>query len=336
VRHAIYAERSSTFATNPDPPVHHRSRPRLLLENMERIEGGDFWMGSNRHYREESPARQQTVGSFWIDRYPVTNGQFARFVQQSGYVTVAEREPDATVYPGALQHLLVPGSVVFKTPPPGVGLKDHYAWWRYVPGACWKYPLGPGSTITGKRDHPVVHIAYEDAAAFARWVGKELPTEAEWEFAARGGLDGKDYAWGDERAPDGRPMANVWEGVFPHENRKPEGCEYTTSVGSFPPNGYGLFDMIGNVWEWTTDWWQDRAVASGCCVLPTDEALREASHDPQQPAIKIPRKVLKGGSFLCADNYCMRYRPAARIPQQVDTGTCHQGFRCIVRVGEVA
>lgn len=290
-------------------------------------------MGSDDHYPEEAPAHRAVVGGFWMDRHPVTNAEFRRFVAATGYVTIAERPPAPDDFPGAPPENLVPGSVVFRPPPGKVDL-GHPTWWDYLPGAHWRCPEGPGSTLAGRERHPVVHVAYEDAVAFATWSGKTLPTEAEWEFAARGGLDGAEYAWGDEFAPRGRPMANTWQGAFPTENLLIDGFAGTSPVGSFPPNGYGLFDMIGNTWEWTTDWYAARHEGEGGCCAGTGQGVdaRERSYDPQQPAIRISRKVLKGGSFLCAPNYCRRYRPAARIAQQIDTGTCHQGFRCIVGV----
>jgi formylglycine-generating enzyme required for sulfatase activity len=290
-------------------------------------------MGSDRHYPEEAPAHLQTVGGFWMDKYLVTNSEFSRFVAATGYLTVAERVPDAALYPGALPHLLVPGSVVFRRPSRHVDLRNHYNWWHWIPGANWRHPEGPRSSFQGREDHPVVHVAYEDVDAYSRWIGKEMPSEAEWEFAARGGLNGAVYTWGDELAPTGKSMANTWQGEFPLVNLLLDGFERTSPVGWFPPNGYGLHDMAGNVWEWTTDWFvaHRNRVVTGCCSRVTSGDLEEKSCDPQTPHIKIPRKVMKGGSFLCAANYCFRYRPAARIPQQVDTGTCHQGFRCILR-----
>jgi sulfatase modifying factor 1 len=316
------------------PGTRRRADGRAPARNMAWIPGGTFRMGSDHHYREEAPAHDTTVKGFWMDRHPVTNAQFGRFVEETGYVTIAERELDPVDYPGARAHLLVPGSVVFRQPARPVSLADHFGWWTYVPGACWRHPEGPERSRTGNLGgHPVVHVAYADVEAYARWAGKEIPTEAEWEFAARGGLDGRVYAWGDELSPGGRTMANVWQGEFPRQNLLLDGWERTSPVGSFPPNGYGLFDMIGNVWEWTADWWREHgAVTGSCCACPQPaDGGREGSMDPGQPAIRIPRKVLKGGSYLCAANYCVRYRPAARIPQQVDTGTGHQGFRCIVR-----
>ena len=291
------------------------------------IPGGSFRMGSDDHYPEEAPVRTVTVDGFWMDELPVTNAEFRRFVEVTGYRTVAERKPDPAQYPGANPEMLVPGSVVFRQPARRVDLARP-SWWEWVPGACWRHPEGPWSSLKGRSAHPVVHIAYEDAEAWATWAGRQLPTEAEWERAARGGLEGAAYAWGDELAPGGRAMANYWEGEFPHQRRTPAG---TTPAGAFPPNGYGLRDITGNVWEWTTDWYQDHKDSpKACCAKVNPRGGSEAaSCDPQGP--RIPRKVLKGGSFLCAANYCMRYRPAARIPQQVDTGTCHQGFRCIVR-----
>ena len=301
--------------------------------DMAWIEGGSFTMGSDHHYPEEAPAHRVSVDGFWIDRAPVTNEEFAAFVDETGHVTVSERTPDPKDYPGALPELLVPASVVFRRPPGQVDMTNYFNWWTYVPGATWRHPDGPSSSIDDKMQHPVVHVAFEDAAAYAAWAGKVLPTEAEWEFAARGGLDGADFAWGDSFRPDGRWMANVWFGTFPHEDRKPEGYG-TSAVGSFPPNGYGLYDMTGNVWEWTTDWYSARHEPAGSCcggVRNPHGGDRQHSFDPRTPDITIPRKVMKGGSFLCAPNYCRRYRPAARMPQAVDTATCHLGFRCIVR-----
>ena len=303
-------------------------------ENMMWVPGGTFLMGSNDHYPEEAPAHYVTVDGFWMDKSPVTNEQFNRFVEATGYLTVAERPLNPDDYPGALPGMLVPGSVVFKKPSHRVDLRNHYNWWTYVPGANWRNPLGPGSSLKkGMARHPVVQIAFEDAESYAKWAGRELPTEAEWEFAARGGLEGAVYTWGDEFAPNGKLMANTWQGEFPVVNLLTDGYERTSPVGSFPPNGYGLYDMAGNVWEWTTDWYQEHSrVSNSCCASFNPKGgEKEASYDLRTPEIRIPRKVLKGGSYLCAVNYCLRYRPAARISQQIDSGTCHQGFRCIVR-----
>ena len=303
------------------------------LEDMVWIPGRPFLMGSNDHYPEEAPAHEVRVGGFWIDIYTVTNAQFARFVEATGYVTAAERPANSADYPGAKPELLAPSSVVFHKPRQRVDLRNHYNWWRYVPGADWRHPDGPRSSLEGRERHPVVHVAYEDAEAYARWLGKELPTEAEWELAARGGLDGAEYVWGNEFAPGGKMLANTWQGECPVENLLPDGFEERAPVGSFPPNGYGLYDMAGNVWQWTTDWYQDRhQITDACCAGAGPKGgEREKSYDPQMPEIRIPRKVMKGGSYLCAPNYCRRYRPAARMAQPVDTSTCHLGFRCVVR-----
>ncbi|MBW4632578.1 MAG: formylglycine-generating enzyme family protein [Iphinoe sp. HA4291-MV1] len=303
-------------------------------KDMVWIPGGAFMMGSDYHYPEESPAHLVRVDGFWMDRYAVTNKQFQRFVKATGYVTVAERPPKPEDYPGAIMELLVPGSAVFQQPNHLVNLQT-CSWWIYVSGANWRHPAGPGSSIKGRENYPVVHIAYEDAEAYATWAGKSLPTEVQWEFAARGGLEGAVYTWGNEFTPQGKQMANTWEGEFPWQNLKPRspGAE---SVGSYPPNGYGLYDMIGNVWEWTTDWYRDshpENKTKSCCIPVNPKGgTQQESFDPNTPLFRIPRKVLKGGSFLCAPNYCQRYRPAARHPETVDTSTCHIGFRCIVNV----
>ena len=301
--------------------------------DMVWIPGGTFTMGSNDFYPEEAPAHAVTVDGFWMDQYTVTNAQFSRFVEETNYVTSAERLPNPQDHPGAKAERLVPASVVFRRPGHKVDLRDAYQWWTYVPGANWRHPLGPGSSLKGLAKHPVVHLAFEDACAYSTWAGKALPTEAEWEFAARGGLEGKVFVWGDEFEPDGQVLANTWQGDFPNENLLTDGYEWTAPVGSFPPNGYGLYDMAGNVWQWTVDWYQQHseiAETSGAMVNPRG-GKPEKSYDPRTPNVKIPRRVMKGGSYLSAPNYCQRYRPAARMAQAVDTSTCHLGFRCIVR-----
>ena len=305
--------------------------------DMVFVPGGTFRMGSDEHYPEEAPAHDVTVNGFWMMRHTVTNAEFARFVEATGYVTLAERPADPADYPGADPSKLVPSSVMFRKPKGPVSLRDPYNWWTYVAGADWRHPRGPGSTIRALGNHPVVHVAYEDAEAYAKWAGQALPTEAEWEFAARGGLDGAEFCWGSEYMPSGKPMANTWQGDFPWQNLVEDGYEWTAPVGAFPPNGYGLFDMAGNVWEWTTDWYQDHGrIKRACCTIdnPRGAADPEQSFDPRTPNVRIPRKVMKGGSYLCAPNYCRRYRPAARMAQAVDTSTCHLGFRCIVRPDE--
>jgi formylglycine-generating enzyme len=297
-----------------------------------RLEGGTFLMGSDRHYPEEAPAHPVRVDSFVIAAQPVTNEQFAEFVAATGYVTVAERPLDPADYPGAPAENLVPGSLVF-TPTPGpVDLRHLSQWWTWTPGASWCHPEGPRSSIGERGSHPVVHVAHEDAVAYASWVGGMLPSEAQWEFAARGGLDGAEFTWGDEPRPAGRIMANTWDGPdFPWRSTGESGFTGTSPVGSFPPNGYGLWDMAGNVWEWTDDWYTSTHPAAAdkpCCVPenPRGGPL-EGSLDPAQPAFPVPRKVIKGGSHLCADTYCRRYRPAARRPQMIDTGMSHVGMR---------
>jgi formylglycine-generating enzyme len=304
-------------------------------ENMVWVPGGTLLMGSDRHYPEEAPAHRVSVDGFWIDRTPVTNREFRRFVDETGYTTSAEIAPDPAQYPGALPEALQPASVVFVRTTGPVDLRNQFNWWRFIPGADWRDPQGPGSSIEGLDDHPVVHVAFSDVEAYVRWAGKSLPTEAEWEHAARGGLEGAEYAWGGEFAPGGRHMANTWQGEFPWQNLLEDGFERTSPVDAFPANGYGIADMIGNVWEWTTDWYRSRhpdETAPACCVPKNPRGGREEeSFDPAEPRVRIPRRVMKGGSHLCAPNYCRRYRPAARIAQPVDTSTSHLGFRCIIR-----
>jgi formylglycine-generating enzyme required for sulfatase activity len=298
-----------------------------VKKGMAWIPGGRFAMGSERHYAEEAPVREVTVEGFWLDLHPVTNLEFMRFVKETGHVTWAELEPDPTHYRNAREDLLFAGSVVFRKTDGPVDLSDHFNWWAWMRGADWRHPEGPDSSRHGRERHPVVHVAYSDAEAYAGWAGKELPTEAEWEFAARGRLEGAEFAWGDELMPKGKPMANTWQGEFPYQNTLLDGFEGTSPVGRFPANGYGLHDMIGNVWEWTTDWYTaGHATTSACCAGD----LRAASVDPNDTS-RVPRKVMKGGSHLCAPNYCRRFRPAARMAQAIDTSTSHLGFRCLVR-----
>jgi sulfatase modifying factor 1 len=300
---------------------------------MRWIPSNTFLMGSEDFYPEERPVHRVAVDGFWIDERPVTGGEFRRFVRETGYVSFCERPLDPTDYPDADPKLLVPGSLVFRKTAGPVDLRDYRNWWEYVPGAYWKRPEGPGSTINGRDRHPVVHVAFEDAEAYASWAGKELPTEAEWEYAARGGLEGSVFAWGDEHFPEGKPMANSWQGEFPWQNLKHDGFEGTSPVGSFPPNGYGLYDMTGNVWEWTSDFFTPRHqndVENACCA-PRNPRVAGIEHGFSEGET-IPRRVIKGGSHLCAPNYCLRYRPAARQGEALDTSTGHIGFRCVVRV----
>ena len=303
---------------------------------MEWIAGGEFKMGSEEFYPEERPVQNVRVDGFWIDRCPVTNAQFAKFVHETNYKTVAERALDPADFPGAPAENLAPGSMLFRMTDGPVDLTDYRNWWAWVPGTSWRTPLGPDSSLEGLENHPVVHVAYEDAEAYAKWAGKQLPTEAEWEFAARGGLDGKKFAWGDEDPQSDEPLANTWQGEFPWQNLLTDGFMGTSPVGHYPANGYGLHDMCGNTWEWTSDWYVNRradVIEKSCCGVSVNPRIEspQQSYDSNQPQFQIPRKVVKGGSHLCAPNYCLRYRPAARQPQMIDTGMSHIGFRCIKR-----
>jgi formylglycine-generating enzyme len=286
---------------------------------MVELPGGTFRMGAERFYPEERPVREASVGPFAIDRHPVTVAEFRRFVKATRHVTWAEQAPRPEDYPETEPSALVPGSLVFRATTGPVDLSDFRNWWCWTPGADWRHPEGPGSNVGGRELHPVTHVAYSDAQAYAAWAGKSLPTEVEWEYAARGGLDGAIYTWGDEFAPKGRMMANTWQGEFPWQNLCTDGFEGTSPVERFPANAYGLYDMAGNVWEWTVD---DFVQETGrpCCAPRRDGG-----------AERFSRKVLKGGSHLCAPNYCLRYRPAARQSESIDTSTCHIGFRCVVR-----
>ena len=270
---------------------------------MVTIPAGDYQVGSDRFYPEEEPVRQVSIASFEIDLAPVTNAEFQQFVDATGYQTVSERPPDPTLYPDLPPEEQIPESVVFLPPPPTVDRSEPLSWWALIAGADWRHPQGPDTNLDGLMQHPVVHVAFEDALAYADWAGKRLPTADEWEVAARGGLVDQDYAWGSEKTPDGRWLANVWQGPFPWDNKETDGWFWTSPVGSFPANGYGLVDVCGNVWEWTS----------------TPYAVPEGEQE---------RRVIKGGSFLCADNYCHRFRPSALMGQTLDTATCHMGFRC--------
>jgi formylglycine-generating enzyme len=317
------------------PGVAECPRPGMVW-----IPGRTYQMGSAKHYPEERPVHRVSVDGFWIDRFPVTNGVYARFVEATGHITVAEILPDAAQYPGALPEMLFAGSLVFIQPGGPVDRRDMRNWWHFLKGADWRHPQGPDSSIDGRLRHPVVHVAYGDAEAFAVWDGKSLPTEAEWELAARGGLEGAAFAWGDTFLPGEQHMANTWQGEFPWESTDRDGYRGTSPVDAFPANGYGLHDMIGNVWEWTTDWYVPKHPndpVKVCCTPHNPRGPQETdSYDPREPAIRIPRKVIKGGSHLCAPNYCRRYRPAARFPEPIDTSTCHLGFRCVVRPEKAA
>jgi formylglycine-generating enzyme required for sulfatase activity len=295
-----------------------------LLWDMVWVPGGAFRMG-DAFFGDAQPVHAVRVDGFWMDRHEVTNEEFARFVAATGYVTLAERKPDPkTLPPDAPAEGFQAGSIVFTPPDQDVDLNDVRQWWRYVPGANWRHPEGPGSDLKGREQHPVVHTCWYDAMAYAKWAGKRLPTEAEWEFAARGGLDQKPYCWGDDLKPGGKWMANVWQGRFPSQNTKEDGFERTAPVGSFPANGYGLYDMAGNVWEWCLDWYRPDYYEHS----PRDNPRGpDASFDPQEPG--TPKRVQRGGSFLCSDQYCVRYRPGGRGKGGVDSAQSHLGFRCI-------
>jgi formylglycine-generating enzyme len=311
-----------------------RALRQVPTAGMTWIPGGQFRMGSADFYPEEQPVRAAAVDGFWIDTRPVTVAEFRRFVKQTGYVTLAEQAPDPARYPGADPELLLPGSLVFRKTAGPVDLREFGNWWQYAPGACWRHPEGPGSNVSRRDKHPVTHIAYPDAQAYADWAGKELPTEAEWEYAARGGLDGATYVWGDDLAPGGQLLANTWHGEFPWQNLALDGYEGTSPVASFPANGYGLFDMTGNVWEWTADYFRQG--------YPPDQGPHWPSCVPHHPRLtagetgafppgELSRRVIKGGSYLSAPSYCLRYRPAARHGEAVGTSTGHLGFRCVLR-----
>lgn len=309
----------------------------LAVEEMVKLPGGEFLMGSDEHYPDEGPAHRAAVDTFSVDPHPVTNEDFSEFVEATGYRTVAERPLDPELYPGVPADSLAPGSAVFVMTDGPVDLRDWSHWWQWTPGACWRCPEGPESDVNGRGDHPVVHVCHEDAAAFCEWAGRSLPSEAEWEYAARGGLDAAEFVWGNDDPQESRPLANTWQGRFPYENTELDGWTRTSPVGSYPPNGYGLYDMAGNVWEWTDDWYQRRrrAPAAPTCCVPLNPRGGSArgSLDPSQPQTPVPRKVLKGGSYLCSIQYCFRYRPAARQAQTIDTGLSNLGFRCVVRGG---
>lgn len=304
--------------------------------DMVWIPGGEFLMGSDEpDFRDARPWHRVSVDGFWMDKTEVTNEQFTKFVMATKYVTLAERAPTKEEFPTAPPENLVAGSVVFTPPAQAVPLDSHFRWWNYVKGANWRHPTGPDSDLKGKEKHPVVHIAYADALAYCQWAGKRLPTEAEFEFAARGGLEKKVYAWGDEFQPGGKWMANTFQGHFPEKNTAEDGFTGTAPVGSFPVNGYGLDDIAGNVWEWTSDWYRPdyyTTLAKAGDVARNPQGPND-SLDPTEPGTK--KKVHKGGSFLCTDQYCKRYEPGGRGKGETDTGTNHLGFRCVKAAEQV-
>jgi formylglycine-generating enzyme len=303
--------------------------PGPAPEGMVWVPGGSFWMGCDAcDMPDAAPSHQVAVGGFWMDKTPITNAQFEKFVKATDYKTVAERKPDPKDFPGAPAEKLVPGCAVFTPPSHDVSLDNPYAWWRYVPGANWKNPEGPGSSIKGREDHPVVHIAWEDADAYSKWAGKRLPTEAEFEFAARGGLDRKLYSWGDELKPGGKWMANVYQGSFPSKNTVEDGYGATSPVTAFPPNNFGLYDVAGNVWQWCSDWYRpdyfEKLAAQGVVKNPKGP---DSGFDPQEPG--VPKRVQKSGSFLCSDQYCERYLVGSRGKGAADSGASNVGFRTV-------
>ncbi|WP_460634014.1 formylglycine-generating enzyme family protein [Leifsonia lichenia] len=310
----------------PEPTV--SAHPTTMVP----IPAGSFRMGSAEFYPDEQPVHLRTVDAFLLDAHPVTNEQFAAFVADTGYVTVAERPLDPADFPGADPADLVPGGMVF-TPTSGpVDLRDWRQWWRWGAGAYWRFPFGPGEfdAVVSRPAHPVVQVSFEDASAYAAWAGRRLPTEAEFEYAARGGLDGARFSWGDDERPGGALMVNRWQGSFPYSNTGASGFVGTSPVMTFPANGYGLFDTTGNVWEWTTDYYTPRHLPPDSAAAAVDAGARPSLLAPgsAEPGSGIPRRVLKGGSHLCSPDYCLRYRPAARSPESEDSATTHIGFRC--------
>ena len=322
------ATSQSAQPATDSPPTKVPMPPGPAPEGMAWIPGGEFWMGAEE-FPDAQPWHRVSVDGFWMDKTEVTNDQFAKFVKATKYVTVAEQAPKAEDFPGAPPENLVAGSVVFSPPDHPVKLNNHFQWWSYVKGASWRHPEGPNSTIKGRGNHPVVHIAYQDALAYAKWAGKRLPTEAEFEFAQRGGLERKPYAWGDELKPGGKFMANTFQGHFPDKNTKEDGYERAAPVASFPPNNYGLYDMAGNVWEWTSDWYRHDYYQTLAAEGPLTRNPQGPvdSLDPSEPGVK--KKVHRGGSFLCTEQYCARYIAGGRGKGEPDTGTNHVGFRLV-------
>jgi formylglycine-generating enzyme required for sulfatase activity len=325
-RHSLHAAALET-ASYPLAPARSGSSQDGPA-GMVWIPGGRFWMGTD-HMEDAQPVHQVEVKGFWMDRTDVTNEEFARFVQSTGYVTIAERPLNPKEFPNLAPEDLAPGSVVFTPPAKPVPLDRPLAWWRFVKGANWRHPEGPGSDVRGKEKYPVVHIAWPDAVSYAKWTGKRLPTEAEWEFASRGGRDRQNYSWGNELNPHGKWMANTFQGHFPDKNNSADGYAGVAPVASFPPNDFGLYDMSGNVWQWVSDWYRPDyyALLRQEGEIAIDPHGPRDSLDPQEPG--VPKRVQKGGSFLCTDQYCERYMPGARGKGDPETGTNHLGFRCV-------
>jgi formylglycine-generating enzyme required for sulfatase activity len=331
--HDVTAPSAGTSVTGASAPAVPAGDPPL---GMVWVPPGEFLMGSDDPmFADARPIHRVAVDGFWMDETEVTNAAFARFVEATGYVTIAERRPDPADYPGAPPEMLVPGSIVFTAPPQAVPLDNHVQWWSFVPGADWRHPDGPTSSIDGREEHPVVHIAYDDAVAYARWAGNRLPTEAEWEYAARGRRSQAPFVWGHEAHPQGGHPANIHQGQFPHENTADDGYVATAPVRAFPANDFGLFGMAGNVWEWTTDWYRPdtyarRVSASGGAAVRNPTGPPD-SFDPSEPG--LPKRVQKGGSFLCTDQYCGRYRPGGRGKGEPTSAANHVGFRTVRPVG---
>jgi formylglycine-generating enzyme required for sulfatase activity len=317
-----------TAFAQPAPASPAASNPVDATAGMVRLPGGEFWMGSEQpQFRDARPVHRVRVDGFWIDKTEVTNAQFAEFVAATGHVTIAEKTPRAEDFPGAPPENLVAGSVVFAPPAAAVPLDNQFRWWGYVKGANWRHPEGPASDLKGREKHPVVHVAWADAQAYAKWAGKRLPTEAEWEYAARGGLDHKPFSWGDEFKPGGKFMANSFQGHFPEKNTAEDGFAGVAPVGLFPPNGFGLYDTAGNVWEWCADFYRPDYFAEFAAGVAVNPQGPSDSLDPAEPG--VIKRVMKGGSFLCTDQYCSRYMPGGRGKGEPDTGTNHLGFRCV-------
>ena len=295
-------------------------------EKMVYLPSGTFWMGSDEGLANERPAHQVTIDSFWIDIYPVTNQQYLEFTRNTGYITYSEKDPDPKDFPGVPKDKLVAGSAVFQSPKHKVDMSNNLNWWVYVPGANWKHPEGPNSQLEGREKYPVVHVTFQDAQAYCQWIDKELPTEAQFEYAARGGFDKKKYTWGDQPKHFTEPMANLWQGKFPYKNVNTDKFLSTSPVGSFHPNGYGLYDIAGNVWEWTKDWFHPTYYKNSPKKNPTG-VKKEQSFDPTEPG--LAKKVTKGGSYLCSENYCTGYRPSARMATDPLSSSHHLGFRCV-------
>ena len=310
-------------ASTDPPPINRAPAPAPAPEGMAWVPGGWFWMGDEQ-FPDAKPVHLVYVDGFWMDATEVTNAQFARFVEATKYETVAELKPDPADFPGVPEDKLVAGSIVFSPPDGEVDLQAPLSWWQYIPGANWRHPEGPDSNLQGRENHPVVQIAWHDAAAYARWAGKRLPDEAEWEFAARGGLDRKPYCWGADLQIDGKWQSNIWQGKFPVENTSSDGYARTAPVGAYPANAFGLFDLSGNVWEWCADWYQPNYYSESPKKNPLGPG---SSFDPQEPG--IPKRVQRGGSYMCSDSYCVRYRPGGRGKGEPNSAASHIGFRCV-------